>query len=682
MLNFQNLCGYRKGKKPPPPGRYDKQFALYVQRAHEASRAAKDGFVVARGCPAVDFMTHWFAPKMPTTKSKPGHSPRIKAWPDFHSSMVARPVTRSEMMGCEKGRQARVDEWKRLRLKKVWDEDSVDEWYRVAARAKANNVTAHVGMICEIFVEKNSEKSSEFRKYKCRVVFQGNNVKDQNRDWAIFQDLGSQPATLEASKAVDAHGLLKGHIVEADDAVQAYCQCLLPTMTKNGKVETWVRLPKDQWPEHWHGKYTDPVCKLVYSLYGHPDSGGHWEAHCDKHLRSVGFKPIGPEWRSTYYHAELILMLIVYVDDFKMSGPKENMPKGWELIKKGLDLEGHGPVRNHLGCVHVEGTAKSKDGKTVRTMTYDMESFLDSSVEAYCNLAGVSRKSLRKVATPFVPDSKASELPKDASKEGHLQPIAASILMKLLYAARLARFDILKAIGQLAQHISKWTAADDRGLHRLVCYVNSTLDFRLTGWVGDEADMLQGAVYSDADFAGCPETARSTTGVFLCLEGPNTRFPLSGKGVKQTCVSHSTPEAEIVAADDALRTEGFPFLTLWEKVLQRKVILNFYEDNSAAIQILMTGKNPTIRHMGRTHRVDLAWLHEVFMNQDDVRLQFCDTDKQAADIFTKPFVSEPLWRRATTLINIYSKDAYEAIKKCIPPTTPKTAKDVFQNDYD
>ena len=52
---------------------------------------------------------------------------------------------------------------------------------------------------------------------------------------------------------------------------------------------------------------------------------------------------------------------------------------------------------------------------------------------------------------------------------------------------------------------------------------------------------------------------------------------------------------------------------MWEAVLERKVTLLFQEDNAAAIRIIETGKTATIRHLGRTHRVDLAWLHEQFV---------------------------------------------------------------------
>ena len=54
---------------------------------------------------------------------------------------------------------------------------------------------------------------------------------------------------------------------------------------------------------------------------------------------------------------------------------------------------------------------------------------------------------------------------------GKLAPIASNALMKVLWAARLARIDLLRAVCALAQHVSKWTAECDRKLTRLMGYV-------------------------------------------------------------------------------------------------------------------------------------------------------------------------------------------------------------------
>ena len=80
--------------------------------------------------------------------------------------------------------------------------------------------------------------------------------------------------------------------------------------------------------------------------------------------------------------------------------------------------------------------------------------------------------------------------------------------------------------------------------------------------VGDPIDDVHLALYADADFAGCIDSLRSTSGGHLNIQGPNTRFPLSGSSKRQGCVSHSTPEAEIVAADVAMRSMIIP-LSSW-----------------------------------------------------------------------------------------------------------------------
>ena len=64
----------------------------------------------------------------------------------------------------------------------------------------------------------------------------------------MFNDLSSNPATIEAAKAVDAYGLMNGHVVDIADAVQADAQAKLGTTVKDQyvyvvKVQTWVRLP-------------------------------------------------------------------------------------------------------------------------------------------------------------------------------------------------------------------------------------------------------------------------------------------------------------------------------------------------------------------------------------------------------------------------------------------------------
>ena len=200
----------------------------------------------------------------------------------------------------------------------------------------------------------------------------------------------------------------------------------------------------------------------------------------------------------------------------------------------------------------------------------------------------------------------------DPPPRGALADKAASILMQVLYAARYARFDLLCAVARLAQKISKWTVECDLALLRLMSYIHSTLGHRLVGYVGDAPVDVGVHVYADADFAGDPSTKRSTTGVHVCLRGTYTYFPINGQSKRQECVSHSTPEAEIVAADWALMREGIPTLDLWDVVIKKGQKVIFHDDNESMIKVCKSGKNPTMRHMLRSHGVSVAWLKEQF----------------------------------------------------------------------
>ena len=626
-------------------------------------------------------------------------------------AMVARPVGRKELLADPQAQASLDVEWEKLMKKKAWDMSSVREWEEVSKEAAKRGKKAHVGKIFEICVEKGSElpKGNPLRKFKGRTVFQGNNVKDENNDTALFSELGSSPATMEAGKVLDAYGHAPGHDVEQGDGKQAYTQTTLKG------ADTWVRLPRERWPKEWVGKFRDPVVRLRLALYGHPDSGGFWEQHCEKRLREVGFELVFPAaWPSVFYHPTLKLLLAVYVDDFKMAGPKENLAKGWELIGSRIDMDTPTPIGRYLGCEHLSqssslgkadhpfahvfdkslpdpaakpATAAAKEDFTeyypeegmvvrhhvqprkalfkpraaeavaldlsphrltlmrplgseaapdelwdtrgakhkrdhlwtgatylaanghtersamaavkkirdklnakkaarkhafydvnqlsdhqgcmyakTRQVVYDMSSFLQQAIDRYKELTGPEWHNLKKVSTPFYDDKIARPTDAEAEPKGKLAPIASRVLMKLLLAARMARYDLLRAVQGLASRVTKWSADCDKALHRLMCYVASTLGHRMTCLKGDSLDKCKLWLFADSDHAGEHDNT-STSGGFLALVGPNTYFPLSAFSKKQTSTALSSTEAEVVCANVTLRALGLPSSALWSVLL-------------------------------------------------------------------------------------------------------------------
>ena len=179
-------------------------------------------------------------PAMPCARKAKVHRKRVKKDNIFPwDAAVARPVSRKEISQQPKAQEAQQKEWNRLRQRGVWDESKILEWDKVAAKAKAEKRKVHIAYLFGICVEKGSElpDNDPNRKYKYRVVFQGNRVVDEDWQQAQFDDLGSSPANLESSRACDLYGCIAGHDVMMADAEQAYVQATLKG------TETWVCLP-------------------------------------------------------------------------------------------------------------------------------------------------------------------------------------------------------------------------------------------------------------------------------------------------------------------------------------------------------------------------------------------------------------------------------------------------------
>ena len=457
------------------------------------------------------------------------------------SALVARPVGRKEMLSDPEALESMMKEWKGQWSAGVYDFKVVREYDDVLKEASNKGEEIHMARVHGICVEKHSElpKEDKRRKFKGRGVLLGNQVKNQNLEAAFFQGLGNSPASFESSRWADMFGCLPGHNVQLADAIQAYIQAPL------SGVACWVELPDEAWPPQIERrKYRCPVVRLLRALYGHPDAGTMWEKHCDTAVKKLGFVPIGPNWPSMYYYGKLNLLLVVYVDDLKLAGPSGSLSQGWGMLRSLLNIEPETDLGMYLGCTLKKGENRLKDGTRVSTMTYDMESFLEQCVEKYREIAG-KNVPFKHVATPSLPEDakqhparapcakgdavvcpwcscsfsgRGADSPRESAKgssdtagrstevRGELAPHAASILMKLLYAARIARFDLLRSINTLARNVTKWTVKDDVRLHHLMCYVNGSKTRKMIGWVGDDLSQLTVDIYADADFAGCEDS--------------------------------------------------------------------------------------------------------------------------------------------------------------------------------
>lgn len=133
--------------------------------------------------------------------------------------------------------------------------------------------------------------------------------------------------------------------------------------------------------------------------------------------------------------------------------------------------------------------------------------------------------------------------------------------------------------------------------------------------------------YSDSDFAGDPDTRKSTTGYIIMFGGT----AISWCSRKQSVIALSSTEAEFIAAAECCR-ELIYLRSLLEELLQEDITIDQNIDNQSTISLIKNGiQNIKSKHID----VKFRFIHELDKN-NFLSVNYCPTENQVADIFTKP----------------------------------------------
>ena len=76
-----------------------------------------------------------------------------------------------------------------------------------------------------------------------------------------------------------------------------------------------------------------------------------------------------------------------------------------------------------------------------------------------------------------------------------------------------------------------------------------------------------------------------------------------------------------------------------------------HQDNTAAIQVIKSGYSARLRHLGKTHQINIQGLYDAFL-ESDLILQHCPTEQQAADISTKALDASK-WAAALSMVGVF-----------------------------
>ena len=558
-------------------------------------------------------------PKMPTVKGAMAHEEQGLWLAQEVLALVHRPLTRDEIAQSPRAKEALLSEASQMRSLGVWDESRAIEVDELMNRCRLSGESIHISEIMPICHVKNSELPPEQQKLKGRLVFRGDACRNEKGIKAIYREIKSLPATVHSINIVLYYGLREGNKVEISDATKAYLQAPLKS-----EVPTWAIIPKIIWHNHWFKKYKRVACPLVRALYGHQTSGDDWFDYFDSTLVDKMKGCRIEEFPSLWWFEEWEVLVAAYVDDVIASGPIAGVDSFWKEVCKHITFDEITSPGRYLGRDHL--IFELGKGKTVFMAMTD---YAKSAYEMYEHEFGV----LKPHETPFVSDSMLTT--EGFESQGHLAGSAASLLMKLLWLARLSRPDLSFSIVSLAGSISKWSRNHDLQLKRLLGYVKHTYKMGLWGVV-PHSGVPKLNVYCDADLAGDHLTCKSHSGIYVVLDfgDGESSFPLSWSSKRQTAVARSTTEAELASANEGVFQDGIPIKILLERVLGSEVRTALCEDNTACISVIQAGYSPKLRSMSRTHRISVAALSEAITTQV-IDIEHVESKLQLADILTK-----------------------------------------------
>ncbi|GJT03740.1 retrovirus-related pol polyprotein from transposon TNT 1-94 [Tanacetum coccineum] len=415
-----------------------------------------------------------------------------------------------------------------------------------------------------------------------------------------FEESFAPVARLEAIRLFIAHAASMNMVIFQMDVKTAFLNGELNEVVYVSQPEGFVD------PEH-----PSHVYRLKKALYGLKQAPRAWYDKLSAFLIKSGFtKGVVDPTLFTRKAGKHLLLVQIYVDDIIFASTN---PKACKLF-----------------AFEMNSTFKM-------SMMGQMSFFLGLQVSQnprgiFINQSKYAQEILKKFGfdscTPI--DTPMAERPNlDEDKGGKLiDPTRFRGMVGSLMYLSASRPDIVFAVCMCARYQAKPTEMHLTAIKRIFRYLKGTIHMGL--WYPKDSGFELKA-FADADYAGCHDTRRSTSGSAQFLG--HRLVSWSSKKQKSTAIS--TTEAEYIALSGCcaqilwmrsqLRDYGFAF---------NKIPM--YCDNQSAIALCCN----SVQH-SRSKHIDIR--HHFIKEQVErkvVELYFVETKYQLADIFTKALPRE------------------------------------------
>ena len=450
--------------------------------------------------------------------------------------------------------------------------------------------------------------------YRSRLVGREFNI---GRDDALY----AATPPLEALRLVISHAATHQsdgvrRMVMINDVRRAYFYAKI-------QRDVYVELPKED-EDFGTGK----LGKLKLCLYGTRDAAKGWQETLSAHLEKIGFRR-GRGHPCVFYHPERDIKTLVHGDDYVSAGSSEAMAwmeseleKAYEIQTQKLsdaqDCKTEGKVLNRIVRHTSEGWEIEADPRHAELVIEQLGLEHDKGV-----------------VTPGVSGGDEDDNDEDTALIGEDVTRFRGVIARCNYLST-DRPDCLFAVKEGCREMSSPTTGSLRRLRRIGRYLKKHP--RLVWKYAMQSEQTEMTIRTDADWAGCRRSRKSTSGGTASLGGHCIKVWAKTQAV----IAKSSAESELYGVVRGA-CEGLGLRTLCAD-LGGDVEVKLELDATAAKGILDRQGLAKVRHLD----VNCLWLQEQ-CSKKMVPLIKIPGEINTADLMTKHLVSPMIMRHVKNL---------------------------------
>jgi hypothetical protein len=364
----------------------------------------------------------------------------------------------------------------------------------------------------------------------------------------------------------------------------------------------------------------DAVCSLSKSLYGLKQAPRAWFNHFAQFAISIGFSPTRSDSSLFVYKCgNQLAYLLLYVDDIILTASSMSLLQATiNKLKSEFKIKDMGALKSFLG-VEIR---RSSTGFFLSQEKY-AEDLLDR--------AGMS--DYRPALTPVDTNGKLSSHGAVLDNPSEYRSLAG-----VLQYLTVTQPDLSYAVQQACLHMH-----DPRDCHlalikRILRYVRGTTSLGLHLRASSSTALT---AYTDADWAGCPDTRRSTSG--YCVFFGESLVSWSSKW--QPTVSRSSAEAEYRAVANAAAE------CIWLRQLLGELHCHIASATVAFcdnVSVVYMTCNPVHHRRTKHIEIDIHFVRER-VALGELRVHHVPSAEQFADVMTKGLPSSTFQKFRSSL---------------------------------